>query len=234
LLSKDSFLAAMSHNLRTPLNSIIGFTDILLAKIPGSLNEEQEKQLQIVSRCSRQLLVLIRQLLDVGLIQHDKLDPVIDNFDINQIISNVIQEIKPLADQKKIELSATYVKGQLFIRTDKKLIRQVIVNLLDNAIKYTDKGSVSVIEEIRKNSSGDLLEIRVIDTGCGIRESDLTDIFKLYTTVSKKDDPYGEHTGLGLMLCCKYCELLGMKLTCESTFGKGTTFVIHIPLETKS
>lgn len=228
--SRDSFLAAMSHNLRTPLNSIVGFTDILLSKMPGSLNDEQEKQLQIIARCSKQLMILIRQLLDVGLIQHDKLEPAIAAFDINSIISHVLQEVKPLADQKNLELSFTYPKEQMMIKTDKKLFRQVIVNLLDNAIKYTQKGFVHVSESLFPPDQPRFLNIQVIDTGIGIKEEDLNEIFKLYSSPSKKEDPYGEHTGLGLVLCCKYCEVLGMKLTCESTYGQGTCFTIQIPL----
>jgi len=231
LQARDTFLAAVSHNLRTPLNSIIGFTDILLSKMPGALNEEQENQLKIIHRCSHQLLVLIRQLLDVGLIQHDKLAPVMISCDINHILSNVIEELKPLATEKKLELSASFVSPQFYVSTDKKFFRQVIVNLLDNAIKYTKAGSVKLSENIVKKAHAKYLEIEITDTGRGIKEEDLSQIFELYSTVSKKDDPYGEHTGLGLVLCRKYCDALGMKLTCKSIYGKGTSFIIQIPIE---
>ncbi len=230
LEARDSFLAAMSHNLRTPLNSIIGFTDILLAQMPGPLNETQVQQMEIIKRCSKQLLTLIRQLLDVGLIQHHKLDPVIAPCDINGIIQDVMQELKPIADQKEIDFSYGLVADEYIINTDRKFFRQIIVNLLDNAIKYTKVGTV----KLSQKDGDETLEIHVSDTGCGIREEDLTEIFQLYSTVHKKHDPYGEHTGLGLVLCCKYCELLGMKLTCDSDFGKGTTFTIHIPKRLKS
>lgn len=229
LEARDSFLAAMSHNLRTPLNSIIGFTDILLAQMPGPLNEVQTQQMEIIRRCSKQLLTLIRQLLDVGLIQHHKLDPVFGACDINGIISDVIQELKPLAEQKEIALSGTLICEEFIINTDRKFFRQIIVNLLDNAIKYTKVGSVRLQQQLTQEA----MMISVIDTGCGIKEEDLTEIFQLYSTVHKKHDPYGEHTGLGLVLCCKYCEILGMKLTCDSVFGKGSSFTIHIPLRLK-
>lgn len=230
LEARDSFLAAMSHNLRTPLNSIIGFADILLAKLPGPLNDEQEQQLQIIKRCSKQLLTLIRQLLDVGLIQHHKLDPIFGVCDIHTLITDVAQELRPLADQKGIGFFTSFAQEEFFIKTDRKFFRQIVVNLIDNAIKYTKEGSVTLEEIITPTA----LEISVVDTGLGIKEEDLSEIFKLYSTVHKKHDPYGEHTGLGLVLCCKYCEILGMKLTCDSTFGKGTRFTIHIPLGLKS
>ncbi len=229
--ARDSFLAAMSHNLRTPLNSIIGFAEILLAKMPGPLNEEQEEQLRIITRCSKQLLTLIRQLLDVGLIQHHKLDPIFASVDVNAIISDILEEMKPIVMQKGLALISSLVDGPLVLNTDRKFFRQIIVNLLDNAIKYTQEGSVTLQEVYIDANNPDSLKIHVIDTGRGIKKEDLTEIFQLYSTVHKKHDPYGEHTGLGLVLCCKYCEILGMKLTCESVFGKGTCFTIHIPKE---
>lgn len=231
LHARDTFLAAVSHNLRTPLNSIIGFADILLSKMPGPLNEEQENQLKIITRCSHQLLVLIRQLLDVGLIQHDKLAPVFSRCDINSILSNVVEEVKPLAAEKGLELTASFVSPEFYISTDRKFFRQVVVNLLDNAIKYTKTGSVRLLEQIVKTPETQFLEIEIIDTGCGVKEEDLSQIFELYSTVSKRDDPYGEHTGLGLVLCRKYCDALGMALTCKSIYGKGTSFIIQIPIE---
>ncbi len=233
LQARDTFLAAVSHNLRTPLNSIIGFADILLSRMPGSLNEEQDSQLKIIVRCSHQLLTLIRQFLDVGLIQHDKLAPVLDRCDINSIIANVVEEVKPLAKEKGIELTTSFVEPEFYISTDKKFFRQVVVNLLDNAIKYTKVGSVRVMEKIIKTPTSNYLEIEIIDTGCGVREEDLAEIFELYSNVAKKEDPYGEHTGLGLVLCRKYCDALGMKLTCKSIYGKGTSFIIQIPIEKK-
>lgn len=233
LEARDSFLASMSHNLRTPLNSIIGFAEILLAKHPGPLNAEQEEQLQIIVRCSKQLLTLIRQLLDVGLIQHHKLEPVLGLVDVNDIIRDVIQELTPMADQKEIALRGLKNPKPLTLNTDKKFFKQIIVNLLENGIKYTTEGSVKVTEKINSDSDSSYVEISVVDTGIGIKEEDLSEIFQLYSNVHKKHDPYGEHTGLGLVLCCRYCEILGMKLTCESEYGKGSSFTIHIPKRLK-
>lgn len=230
LQTKNYFLSAMSHNLRTPLNSIIGFTDTLLMGLPGPLNKEQENQLKIVKRCSMHLFSLINQLLDLGRIENKKIDLILERVDVNHFIQDVIQELIPLAQAKHLQLTFSPLNRKIFLQTDKKILRQILINLLDNAIKYTDKGSIVVVEKLLSSSRKNYLDIQITDTGKGIKEENMDKIFEPYCKISE-DEATIDHTGLGLYLSRKFSEILGIELNCQSIYEKGSTFILHIPLK---
>jgi len=219
-----SFLASMSHELRTPLTSIIGFTNMILKGRAGDINEEQENQLNIILNSANHLHELINDVLDITKIEVKKLEIRKDSF-------NLVEELVKLKETFSI---ATSEKGLEFfidspetltIYNDKKRINQILINLIGNAIKFTDKGKI-FIKVKRKN---DVVKISVKDTGPGIREEDLKNLFKPFSQIIEPGKNK-EGSGLGLHLSKKLANLLGGDILVKSKFGKGSTFKLVLEL----
>lgn len=226
---KSVFLASMSHELRTPLNSIIGFTGILLMGLTGELQPEQKKQLLIVKQSANHLLSLINDVLDISKIEAGKVEIFCEKFVLNKLVADIIKSFKQAVEDKGISLFAEINKN-ITIFNDERRIRQVLINLINNAIKFTDKGAVKVIGKKLNNKN---FQIQVRDTGCGIKAEDLRRIFEpfqqIYMSLTKKH----EGTGLGLYLTKKIVALLGGGINMKSEYGKGSEFVVTLPLKHK-
>jgi PAS domain S-box-containing protein len=223
---KSAFLATMSHELRTPLNSIIGFTGMLLQELPGSLNDEQKKQLRMTQKSGRHLLSLINDILDLSKIEAGQLNLNTDWFIISDVIQNVIDLSKPFAISKNLLLSATVDPEIPEITSDQIRVQQVIINLVNNALKFTEAGSVKV-EALKK---GTHLVIRVIDTGIGIEASKIDGLFKPFIQIDTGVARKHEGTGLGLSISKKLMTMLGGTISVESIPEKGSIFAIELPL----
>src|SRR2546423_11528049 len=174
--AKDRFLASMSHELRTPLNAIIGFTGTLLMKLPGPLNADQEKQLRTVQTGANHLLALINDLLDLASIEAGKVEPTLVASDCNEVIEEVAASLRPQAEAKGLEFAVT-APQKLVARTDRRALSQIVINLANNAIKFTERGSIRIRAERREEDGSRALEISVDDTGIGIRPEDQQKIF---------------------------------------------------------
>ncbi len=227
---KSMFLASMSHELRTPLNSIIGFTGLLLMDMAGEMNSEQKKQLGMVKNSAHHLLSLINDILDISKIESGKIDLDIEDFEINELIEEIIEISKPLAEQKGLNLMNIPDKPVL-INSDKRRLKQIIVNLVGNAIKFTEIGSVQIIFKIISN---DWLRISVVDTGIGIRSDDLTKLFKPFQQMDMSSTKKYEGTGLGLHLSKKLASILGGSMEVKSEYGKGSNFMLNLPVNIKN
>lgn len=222
--AKDQFLAGMSHELRTPLNAIIGFTGTLLMRLPGPLTPDQEKQLRIVQASGRHLLSLINDLLDLAKIESGKIALRSELVNCAEVLSEIASYLQPMADTKDVALSIDLKPNDLFVETDRRALHQILLNLANNAVKFTDSGFVHL--QMRENAleSGTVVEFAVSDTGIGIRPEDQNKLFQAFSQVHASSDRCYQGTGLGLHLSQKLAELLAGKITFESEFGKGSTF----------
>ncbi len=223
---KSTFLAAMSHELRTPLNSIIGFSGIMLQGLAGPLNPEQTKQLKMVQSSGQHLLAIINDIIDISRIEAGRIEPHPELFELRQQIDETIAAIKPMADEKNLTLVAEVAPEVGHINSDPRRVSQILLNLVGNAIKFTDRGGVRV--ECRH--SGGRVEIRIADTGIGIKPEDMKYIFQTFRQIDNGLTRLREGSGLGLAICKGLAELLGGEIRVESEFGVGSTFTLILPI----
>jgi protein-histidine pros-kinase len=222
--AKDRFLATMSHELRTPLNAILGFTGTLLMKLPGPLNADQEKQLRTVQTSARHLLALINDLLDLAKIEAGKVELNLEPVACRLVLEEAISALRPLAEGKGLVLRLE-APEDLVVRADRRALSQIVLNLLNNAIKFTERGHVRLTLERTRRGESDLVQIGVQDTGIGMRPEDQAKLFAAFTQVDAATRRQ-EGSGLGLHLSRKLAELLGGSIVVRSDYGKGSTFLL--------
>jgi PAS domain S-box-containing protein len=226
-LAKDRFLASMSHELRTPLNAIIGFTGTLLMKLPGPLNGDQEQQLSTVQGSARHLLSLINDLLDLAKIESGKVEIRYEPIVCQSVVEEVASALRPLAEGKGLEFQVVAPKGSVRVESDRRILSQILINLTNNAIKFTDRGKVQIELGTRLVNGHSLVTLDVIDTGVGIRAKDQEKLFQAFQQV--ETDRRGEGTGLGLYLSQKLSVLIKGTIELESEYGGGSVFRLLIP-----
>jgi signal transduction histidine kinase len=230
--AKDRFLATMSHELRTPLNAIIGFTGTLLMRLPGPLNDAQQQQLETIQASSRYLLSLINDLLDLAKIESGKVHVSLEPVSCRAIIEEVVTALRPLADIKGLGLEIAPIGEDLTASTDRRALSQIVINLVNNAIKYTDHGEVVVTLTRRAGIAGRAMaEISVRDTGCGIKAEDQARLFQAFSQLDTSSTRRHEGAGLGLHLSQKIATLLTGHIAFSSEPGKGSTFSIWVPIQ---
>ncbi|MCK4384208.1 MAG: HAMP domain-containing histidine kinase, partial [Candidatus Lokiarchaeota archaeon] len=215
----------MSHELRTPLTSILGFTRMILKGQAGEINEEQRKALKIILNSANHLHELIDDAIDVNKIEADRLDIRKDRYNLVEEILNLNETFSIAVDKKGLEFFID-TPEMLTVFNDKKRVNQILVNLIGNAIKFTEEGKISIIVQ---KSNGNV-EISVKDTGPGIKKEDFEKLFKPFSRIIVPGK-FKEGTGLGLYLSQKLAKLLGGELFVESEFGKGSTFKLILKLK---
>ncbi len=228
-LVKDRFLASMSHELRTPLNAIIGFTGMLLMKLPGPLNAEQEKQLRIVETGAKHLLSLINDLLDVAKLSANKVTLNLEPVDCKTLIEEVSATLELEARRKGLAFAVHTPPVDVLLLTDRRALSQILINLVGNAIKFTQQGRVDVVLQDLQLPTGRAVQLRVQDTGPGIPLQEQPRLFEAFSRVERADRRHHEGTGLGLHLSRKLAEALGGTLGFDSTEGLGSTFTLQLP-----
>ncbi len=226
--AKSDFLASMSHELRTPLNSVIGFSDVMLKGLAGGLNEEQHRQMEMINNSGRHLLLLINDVLDLSKIEAGRMEPTPESFDLATEAVRALESLRPQADKSGLRLEAAGTEASCEIVSDCRMVRQILFNLISNAVKFTAAGSVSV-EVVERSDS---CEVQVTDTGIGIAGEDMARIFDAFTQVGMRND-HPDGTGLGLAVSSRLAQLLGGDLTVQSTLGEGSTFTLTLPKEHK-
>ena len=225
-LAKDRFLATMSHELRTPLNAIIGFTGTLLMRLPGPLLPEQERQLRTVQTSARHLLSLINDLLDLAKIESGKVELNLQPISCIEVVQECVTALRPAAEAKGLTFGAADVPPALLVCADRRALSQILINLTNNAIKFTERGAVKIEVFAATGPSGTQVEFRITDTGVGISLEDQERLFEAFSQVGNNSQPQAEGSGLGLHLSRKLAELMGVRISLQSTPGFGSTFTL--------
>ncbi|MBE0650289.1 MAG: response regulator [Bacteroidales bacterium] len=223
---KSSFLANMSHEIRTPLNAIVGFSNILADE---NLTSEEKKQYAVIINSSNNsLLRLVNDILDVSMIESDQLSLVPSKCDIGNLMDNLEETyLLKIHENPGISLVNTKVPGHVYVKTDCARLQQVMVNLLDNAIKYTEKGEVEFGFFVEEKS----LKFYVKDSGIGIKDSHLNYLFDRFYKVEDDNTKLFRGTGIGLYLSKKIVGMLGGEIWVSSKFGEGSAFYFTVPKE---
>jgi protein-histidine pros-kinase len=226
--AKDRFLASMSHELRTPLNAILGFTGTMLMGLSGPLTDDQQRQLETVQANGKHLLAIINDLLDVAKIESGKVELRFERVDCRALVEDVVSGLRPLADEKGIALQAWVPADEVVVETDRRSLSQILINLTNNAIKFTDKGVVRVELEVRDDGQGQLTRFRVIDTGIGIKPADQDKLFAAFQQAEPSATRRYEGTGLGLYISRRLAQLIGAEISFESELGTGSVFLLDL------
>jgi PAS domain S-box-containing protein len=225
--AKDRFLASMSHELRTPLNAILGFTGTLLLGLPGPLNDEQVQQLRTVQTNGRHLLALINELLDLARIESGKIELHVEPIDCMELLEDVVVGLRPLAQDKAIRLDVEASAERITVHSDRRALKQILINLTNNAIKFTEDGGVRL--RLRSSDGGGATRFDIIDSGRGIKAEDQERVFAAFEQIGYSTSSPLEGTGLGLYICQTLSSLIGGGITFTSEVGRGTTFTLSLP-----
>jgi len=225
----SEFLASVSHELRTPMHSILQFSEILLGEAPGKLNPEQKRQIAVVRRSGKNLLSLLNDILDLSKIEAGKMEAIIEEFAPAQLMREATDSIRPLCEQKKLNLRVRLGENlpEQF-RTDRSIVSRVLTNLLGNAVKFTEKGEVEVWARLRSAT----LVISVRDTGIGIPPAKQKEIFEPFHQLENSETRRHGGTGLGLAISKKMLMILNGDIEIESEPNQGSKFTIHVPPST--
>jgi len=225
--AKDRFLASMSHELRTPLNGIIGFAEFLSDGKPGPLNEKQKEYLGDILNSGRHLLHLINDMLDLVKVQAGKAELSLERFSLPEVIREVCAGVHPIAESKRIEIRINVTPGLDFVTLDRHRFKQILYNLLSNALKFTPEDGHVGIESHRDKGC---FVLAVSDDGIGIRAENIGRLFTEFEQLDTGTSRRFGGTGLGLALTRSLVTLHGGTIDAESTFGKGSTFRVTMPL----
>ncbi|MCQ1535755.1 PAS domain S-box protein [Methanosarcina sp. KYL-1] len=226
--AKSDFLASMSHELRTPLNSVIGFADLLQEESFGPLNEKQLKYISNISMSGKHLLKIINGILDLSKIETGKMELHIEEFSVPAAFEEIKTTLAPIASKKNIRIEDNLDREMEKIRADRTKFKQILYNLLDNAIKFTHENGLVAIDA---RAAGENVLIRVADSGPGISGENQKKLFHPFTQLGKFESREQPGTGLGLAIVKKFVEMHGGRIWVESEPGKGSVFTFMIPLK---
>ncbi len=228
---KSQFLANMSHELRTPLNSIIGFSRVILKGIDGPVNDTQSQDLQAIYNAGQHLLGLINDILDISRIDAGKMELAFSEVDLAEIIRSVMATATGLVKDRPIELMVDVPEDLPLIQADNIRVRQILLNLVSNACKFTEKGHVGVTARAVERSGRREVVVAVFDTGPGIAPADQSRLFEPFSQVDSSPTRKSGGTGLGLSICRQLVSLHGGRIWVESALGEGSTFAFSLPVE---
>lgn len=223
--AKSDFLARMSHELRTPLAAIIGYGELLADGITGPVNDEQKKQLNRIRSSANHLLSIIDEILTLARVEAGKEVVNLENADVSDLLDSVSHMAEPLANAKGLEFKLDQRTDGVSLVTDPMKLRQVLLNLISNAVKYTESGAVTVTTEM----SDGTMDFLVKDTGVGVSQENMEKIFEPFWQVEQTTTRRAGGTGLGLAVTRQFVELLGGRISVESKLGEGSSFKVSLP-----
>jgi signal transduction histidine kinase len=222
---KSRFLAGMAHELRSPMTAIVGFADLLGQQIPGSLNTGQLRQVRMISASAQHIMAVLNDALDVARIEAGKLECLIEPVDAAEVIDEVTGMLAPLARAKRLKLDVAEPREPLIVRCDRQRSKQILVNLVSNAIKFTARGHIQV-SGFRDTAVPPHAHIAVSDTGIGLRPDQLPLLFQEFQQLPSPYQHLG--TGLGLAISRKLARLMGGDIEVQSEYGHGSTFTLML------
>lgn len=230
--AKSRFVAGMSHELRTPLTAIIGYSEMLLEDAAERGDDETSEDLRRIIVAGQHLLSLVNNVLDLAKIEAGKIDLKWHSFGIEETVYDVARGVEGLAAQNgnRLEVRCAADIGNMY--ADETKVRQILYNLLSNAAKFTDDGIISLEAERQKGPDGELICIRVVDSGAGIDEEEMAELFEEFSQIGQAPSDNRGGTGLGLALTRKFCEALGGSIAANSQPGAGSTFTVFLPAGT--
>jgi signal transduction histidine kinase len=225
---KSQFLANMSHEFRTPLNAILGYTHMLLNGVTGAISETQRKGLTRIDSNSRHLLALINDILDITRIEAGRMPLTVTNFAIPELIDEVMSELEPIIKRSNLAVSTRASSKLPRLKSDRQKVKQIVLNLLSNALKFTPEGSVTI--SARYDPRGRLIQIAVRDSGVGIAPDDQAKVFEDFRQLDSSPARGYGGTGLGLSICRRLALMLEGTIELESEPGRGSMFVLALPV----
>lgn len=227
-VAKQAFMASMGHEMRTHLNSVIGFSGLLLEGLAGPLSEEQGRQLGMVQQAGKSLLALVNDVVDLAKMEAGLLPLNLERFELLSFVEGVVSSFEEAATRKGLMLEVDTPAGALPVRTDAKKLEQALQNLLSNALKYTSRGRIVVT--VRRDSDGKSVIIQVSDSGEGISPEVMSRIFDEFVKY-ERGSREREGTGLGLAITRRLCEMLGGSVSARSNPGEGSVFTLVLPMD---
>jgi signal transduction histidine kinase/CheY-like chemotaxis protein len=228
--TKSTFLANMSHELRTPMNAIIGYSEMLIEEAEDLELEDLTPDLHKIRAAGKHLLALINDVLDLSKIEAGKMTVYLEDFNVAEMINEVVSTIQPLVEKNSNTLIVKVAPESGMIRADLTKVRQALFNLLSNASKFTERGSITLKVDRRATQEGERITFAVSDTGIGMTQEQLGKLFQAFTQADASTTRKYGGTGLGLIISRKFCQMMGGDILVDSTFGEGTTFTIDIPV----
>ena len=224
---KSQFLANMSHEFRTPLNAILGYTHMLLNGVTGPISDHQRKSLTRIDSNSRHLLALINDILDITRIEAGRMPLNLSSFGIPQLMNEVMAELEPIIKRSTLTVTAKMSRKLPPIRSDRQKVKQIVLNLLSNALKFTPAGSVTIAASYDQEEKA--VVISVLDTGVGIPDEDQSQVFEDFRQLDTSPARGYGGTGLGLSICRRLAQMLGGTIELESEVSRGSTFTLKLP-----
>jgi signal transduction histidine kinase len=226
---KSQFLANMSHEFRTPLNAILGYSHMMLQGVAGDLSPAAKRQLQRIDSNGRHLLTIINEILDITRIEAGKMPIQLSEFSVNDIVPEVMAELDPVIGRSKLTVTPRLSPHAPTVRSDRQKVKQIVVNLLSNALKFTHHGGIDIT--VQYDPYRAMVSVSVSDTGIGIAPEHHERIFEDFRQVDDSPSRQYGGTGLGLAICRRLATSLGGRITLRSNLGQGSTFTLTIPLE---
>ena len=224
---KSQFLANMSHEFRTPLNAMLGYTSMLLQGVAGPVEPPVKRQLGRIESNGRHLLTIINEILDISRIEAGRMPLQLSTFKIPDLVSEVKSELEPIIMRSKLSVTLQMPKDLAPISSDRQKVKQIILNLLRNALKFPHHGGVTIAAQ--RNVKERTVTLSVTDTGIGIANTDQDRIFEDFRQLDNSPTRAYGGTGLGLSICRRLAQMLGGRIAVQSQAGKGSTFLLTLP-----
>jgi signal transduction histidine kinase len=226
---KSQFIANVTHELRSPVNAIIGLSELMRISCEKGYMDQLKDRLSLLMSSATSLRAIITNILDLSKIEAGKMEVIYECFDVTAIFNEVAETTRILVGNKPIDVEVVTHENPVFITSDSVKVRQILINLTSNAVKFTDKGKIILTLSTGNNG----IKIAVSDTGIGIKEDDLSRLFKAFSQLEDAKTKRYEGTGLGLTITKNLLDLLDGGISVASKFGKGTTFEVYLPKQTK-